>query len=554
MEASVIIAGGGPVGLSLALELATRGVDVIVVDRRSEVLDNLPRARNINIRNAAMLHRLGMYDALRNAVAPDPRMIPDVVFQTSMTGFEVARISDPIFMRERSPYYPVQSISVPQPFTERQLRRRLAETPGVQCLFGWKVDGLDNGKDGVECSVEDPETKERRSIRGKYLVGCDGASGVIRGLAGITHTGTLNISSNVQIVIRLPGLADKLGKMPRMSWILNEKTAGFFLPYVMQEDTYLITLHDLPPDVQARQINVGEVLQAMLGFETPFEVLHINPWRCGLLQADDYRAGRVFLAGDSAHIHAPFGGHGMNLGMGDAFNLGWKLAGVVHGWAPEALLDSYFAERQPAGATVIELATHLYKVGLPRNLVREGMSEDSAHGKDVREALAPLLVERGTEQFRSLGVHLGLTYGDSPVIVPDGTEVPAFRPDVYTPTATPGCIAPHAWLRDGTSLYHRFGMDFTLLAIGTEPHDLFAQAEFMSAAGALGIPLTIVHVNEPGLRELYGASYALIRPDLYVAWRGSSIPAQPKDILATAVGGSLAVSRRSDETMGVGAI
>lgn len=539
MEASVIVAGAGPVGLSLALDLAVRGVRVTVVDRRTEVPENLPRARTLNVRNSAFMRRLGMYDVLSGAVALDPRMDPDAVFVTSMSGFEITRIADPFYTKAKDDdRFPQQSISVLQAHTERLLRERLLSM-GVECHFGWTVEALAQDDARVSCTIAD-RSGERRELNGTYLVGCDGNSGAVRGLAGITQSGTPYIASNLQIVVRLPGIVDKLGgKIGRMNWFINEKAAGFFFPYIMRDDKYVISMHEMNPDDSPETVDVASLLRDILGFDTEFEVLYLNPWRCGALQADSYRAGRVFLAGDSAHTHAPFGGHGMNLGMGDAFNLSWKLAAVLKGWASPAILETYEDERRPVGATIVALATRLFQEGTAQKLVRPGISEDSERGRAVRKEVAELIVDSKAEQFRSIGVHLGFNYANSPIVIADGSIAPAFRADVYEPSASPGCLAPHARLRGGVSLYDRFGMDFNLLAIGTKPSDLLAQAEFIAAAGALGVPLSLVHVDEPDLLDLYGARYALIRPDQHVAWRGDELPRDPKQLLWTVTGGAL---------------
>ena len=248
------------------------------------------------------------------------------------------------------------------------------------------------------------------------------------------------------------------------------------------------------------------------------------------LLADRYRDGRVFLAGDACHLHPPFGGFGMNMGVADAVDIGWKLAAVRQGWGGAALLDSYEAERRPVHNLVMDEAEGNHAV-LAAQLFREGVEEDSARGETVRAEVAALIRETKAREFYALGVVLGLRYRGSPVIPDDGTEADWTMSRDYVPSAAPGSLAPHLWLEDGRSLYDLFGQGFTLLVMADgEGTDL---DEAAAEAASTGTPLEIVRIVDPRLTSLYQASRALIRPDQFVAWRGDR---WQSGMLATASG------------------
>ncbi len=250
----------------------------------------------------------------------------------------------------------------------------------------------------------------------------------------------------------------------------------------------------------------------------PIEVVRGDPWVAQSLIADRYAAGRVFLAGDACHLHPPFGGFGMNMGVGDAVDLGWKLAATLQGWGGPALLASYAAERRPVHRRTIEEAERNYAV-VGNQLVRPGLEDTDVAGDAVRAAVGEAIRATKGREFRTLGLVLGTRYDASPIIVQDGSTPPADSVETYVPSACPGSLAPHAWLADGSSLYDRFGPGLTLLC--TEDGDASPLAE---AAARRGIPLVVLHLAEPRLASLYGARFALIRPDQHVAWRGDVLP------------------------------
>jgi hypothetical protein len=264
------------------------------------------------------------------------------------------------------------------------------------------------------------------------------------------------------------------------------------------------------------------------------EIVGTDLWVAHRLVADRYSRGRVFLGGDACHLHPPFGGFGMNMGIGDAVDLGWKLAATLRGWGGPELLASYELERRPVHERTIGEAVANYST-VGNQLVRPALEEPGFAGDATRSEVGNIILATKVHEFKSLGLVLGSRYRDSPVIIPDGTEPPADHSMVYVPSAYPGCLAPHHWLADGSSLYDHFGQGFTLLVTDGDPPAARDLAEY---AAARGVPLKVVAPADARLRARYEARFALIRPDQHVAWRGDVVPAD-FDALLTRVTGNM---------------
>jgi hypothetical protein len=266
----------------------------------------------------------------------------------------------------------------------------------------------------------------------------------------------------------------------------------------------------------------GEAAKALIrhatGVDLPIEILSNDEWVAHRLIADRYRDRRVFLAGDACHLHPPFGGYGMNMGIGDGVDLGWKVAAVLQGWGGERLLDSYERERRPVHEYVMDEAVANHAL-LPKQMWREGIEDATPAGERLRGEVGAEIRAAKIREFSTLGVVKGYHYSGSPIVVDDGSTPPGRDFRNYVPSAHPGCIAPHAWLDDGSSLYDHFGRGFTLLS--TQGHDVSLPAS--------SVPVKIV--KQSGLRDLYQARFALIRPDQHVAWRGESLPEDLFDIV-----------------------
>ena len=265
------------------------------------------------------------------------------------------------------------------------------------------------------------------------------------------------------------------------------------------------------------QANPYALIHGLVGTEIDAEVLGTDPWTARMLLADRFWQGRVFLAGDAAHLNPPWGGHGFNTGIGDAVNIGWKLAAVIDGWGGDRLLASYEAERRPIAERTIREAVANMSVLAPE-LGNSELGDSGFIGEQARRAAAQVIQTTKNREFHSLGIVLGYQYDASPVIVDDGTP-PLPESQAYSPTARPGARLPHLWLSDGASLYDRLGSGLSLLRL----RDDAEIAPFIESAATRGVPLTVLELRDQTLEEFYGASLLLVRPDQHVAWRGTSV-------------------------------
>ena len=260
----------------------------------------------------------------------------------------------------------------------------------------------------------------------------------------------------------------------------------------------------------------------------------MDPWTAHRLIAERYGTGRAFLAGDACHLHPPSGGHGMNMGIADAADLGWKLAATLQGWGGARLLGTYEIERKPLHQRVIREAVENYELTGDR-LARDGVEQPGTEGDRVRKEVGDIILKGKEHEFRSLGVVLGGCYRDSPVVIPDGTRPPAETITEYEPSACPGCLAPHFWLPDGSSLYDHLGAGFTLLAGRDTPSAEVSRLE--RAAAHRAAPLKVFKLGDPRFSALYQARFALVRPDQHVAWRGDELPQDCLDLIDRVRGG-----------------
>ncbi len=519
-QTQVLVVGAGPVGLALAIELGLRGVDVIIVEQRSRT-GAQPRAKTTNVRTMQHMRRWGLAQALR-AAAPLPYDYPtDVVFSTTLFGRTLTTIENAFAgAKRRDPRFPEPAQWVPQYTVEKVLHERIAKLPSVQLLTGTALEEASQSSAGVTATVRDLETDARSTIRAQYLIGADGARSRVREIIGAKMQGEHAFALNYNLILRIPEL-DRTPPARRaiMYWLINPKSPGVLSPLDGNGEWAFITR--LAPGVT--EIGDDEVVRrvhAAIGRPMAVEIVARDYWAAHRLIADRYRECRMFLAGDACHLHPPFGGYGMNLGIADGVDLGWKLAGVLQGWGGEGLLDSYEDERRPVHLRTIDEAIENYRT-LSEELLKDDLDADTAEGERARSAVAKEIIATKTREFDTLGVVLGSRYTGSPIIAGDGSAPPAEHFSNFQPSAHPGCLAPHAWLDDDSSLYDHFGLGYTLLLLGDTTTPLAQEIE--DAAVDVGIPFTLLDLRGTGLDKLYAAPLALIRPDQFVAWRGSDV-------------------------------
>jgi hypothetical protein len=345
--------------------------------------------------------------------------------------------------------------------------------------------------------------------------------------------GETALAGSLNIIFRVRDLPEKIRKERAIHyWTISEKAPGCCGP-LDNRDVWWAVLGNVAENIEgARALDPMQILRAAAGFDIDAEILDVSAWTPHRLLAPKFRDGRVFLAGDAAHLHSPFGGHGMNLGIGDAVDIGWKLAAVLGGWGGPVLLDSYEAERRTLARRVIDEATRNY-YAVSNAYVRPDLDAPTPAGEALRAAIEPEILRGKLPEFRSAGLVLGYSYDGSPVIVPDGTPLAPETVVEFVPTSRPGSRAPHRFLSDGSSLYDHFGAGFTLLT--DRAHAAQAQT-LVESARRRGIPVKPLALDDARLPELYPETFTLIRPDQTVAWRSAALPADPDAVFDTARG------------------
>lgn len=505
---SVAIVGGGPVGLGLAIELGQRGIACVVIERYPSP-QPIPKGQNLTQRTMEHFHFWGAEPQLRAA-----RTVPKEYGIGGMTAYGtlLGTYQHDWLQRELvRPYYFTDNERLPQYATEAVLRRRVSELPCVETLYGWKADQIAQDADGTTLELVERDTAARKTLDADYIVGCDGARSMVRTSAGITQTLSAHDRLMVLLVFRSQGLHKLLERYPGKSFysVIHPDHDGYwqFFGRVDLGTTWFFHA-PVPLDTTRDNFDFKAYLHQSAGAEFDVEFDHIGFWDLRFAVADTYRSGRVFIAGDAAHSHPPYGGYGINTGFEDARNLGWKLAATVQGWGGDRLLDSYGAERQPVFASTA------------KDFISKSIEVDRAFLSTFDPARDQAAFETAwkerTSGARSEVSSFEPNYEGSPVVDgPRGGVCSALGTHQFTARAGHH-LAPQA-LSSGRQLHEDLGAGLTLLGLDADPVTV---ADFKTSAAALGIPLTIILDSRDGGRERYGASLVLVRPDQFVAWTG----------------------------------
>jgi 2-polyprenyl-6-methoxyphenol hydroxylase-like FAD-dependent oxidoreductase len=524
----VLIAGGGPVGLALAIDLGWRGISCILVEQ-SDGAVGFPTTNLVNTRTCEHLRRWGIVDQVKRAGFPTdfPR---NYIFVTRVFGHELARFEhpangDPQF---RSPYSPEGRIWCPKLFFDPVLQQHAKSLHSVQVRFNTRLESFSQDANRVVAEVFDIAHQRRQQISADYLIACDGGASPTRRQLGIRMEGNFVEGQNVAILFRSPVVLGNNHGKAVMYQVSNQKVLGT-VAAVDGRELWRVNLRNIRPD-QLPSLDVGQLVRDSLGSDFPFEILSVQPWDAHRVVAQRYSRGRVFLAGDAAHLLWPTGGFGMNTGVGDSVDLGWKLAATIEGWGGPRLLDSYEPERRPIGIRNVNEAADMradFDTQIPTSPF---LDEDSEEGNRLREQARDAILRTRAKEFQydSAGVELGYRYENSPICVADGSLPPPEDHATYTPTTWPGARAPHVWLQDGRSTLDLFGRGFVLLVLSSRVADV---APLTSAAKRVGLPFEVIKLDEPRVREAYDKSLVLVRPDGHVAWRGESLPNNPEEII-----------------------
>ncbi|MCA0240548.1 MAG: FAD-dependent oxidoreductase [Proteobacteria bacterium] len=546
LDTDVLIAGGGPCGLMLANELGRRGIRCLLVDAKPGTAFN-PQANATQARTMEHFRRLGFAHEIRSLGLPADHPT-DIAYFTRYAGHQLARISLPtaaeavVKIKSMTGSWSAAELPhrVSQKFVEQVMRRHAQAWPSNDVCYGWTLDRFSDDGASVSATVRPTDGGPAQAVRARFLVGADGARSFVRHALGIEWGGVTGIQREFMggkmfaVYLRAPSFLSALRHPKAWMYVAVNHQRRAFMASVDGVSEYAFHAALRPgEDADAwTEADARRVFAEAVGAELPIEILSMGTWLAGhALVAQRMQQGRVFIAGDAAHLFTPTGGLGYNTAIEDAVNLAWKLASVIRGHAPLALLDSYEAERKPLAARNTGYARRFAdSVGL--FAAKPELDADSAEGDAARQLASRHLDEHARLEFNIPGVTFGGRYDGSPIIVGDGAALPPDEPNHYTATASPGGRPPHAWLDDGRSLYDLFHGEWTLLALGP---DAPPTAAFEAAAQARAVDLRVVRLPQPSLRELYEAPLALIRPDQIVAWRGTNA-ADAADVLAQVVG------------------
>ncbi len=500
----VVIVGGGPVGLTTALELAHHGVGCLVVEPRAVVEHSRPRAKTTSARSMELYRRLGAADEIRRRATIPVEWSDQIRFCTTATGHEITRLTGVLGLELMGSDLTSEGAQqVTQPIVEEALRGMLEQRQGVATQFGSRVVEVDLTGERPLVRLEAADGT-RSTVTCDYLVGADGSRSVVRDALGAHYVGAAGGRPNVNITFRSRMLVELLRDRPAIHhWILNPAFPGVIGPLALDGTWWAIATGTESIDSDEDAV---DLVRGLAGADIDVEVLATDPWQARLLLADSYGRERTYLVGDAAHQNPPWGGHGFNTGVGDAVNLAWKIAAVLNGWAPTELLASYEAERRPVAQQTIDLAATNMRA-LAIDLTSPELMADGAPGESARAAAAVVIEDVKRAEFYSLGLVLGYGYGPDSALQSPTAEL-------YTPIAAPGNRLPHSRNAAGDSLFDLLGPEFTLLGAAGDV--------WRAAADVRRLPLSIVDPAAHGFASAAADRLVLVRPDQHIAWLGST--------------------------------
>ncbi len=523
----VVIVGGGPVGVALALELGGRGVHCALVERHLEP-QRIPKGQNLTNRSMELMYSWGIDEEVHQArLLPEGYPIGGVTaYDNLMSPYWFTANDGPGRGDEVASYFFRENERLPQYLTEEVMRRHVANLKEVTCLFGWSMESFEQDDSGVRVTISSVEGNEQRVLEGEYLAGCDGARSMVRDQLGIDRGGADFDQRMVLAVFRSRELHEGLKRFPdRTTYrVLRPELRGywqFFGRIDVGEGWFFHA--PVPRDTTPENYDFQGLIQSSAGFEFPCEFDHVGFWDLRIAIASQYRGDRVFIAGDAAHSHPPYGGFGLNSGLEDVGNLGWKLAAALKGWGSDRLLDSYSQERRPI---FVETGEAMIAGGIEADrafLDRYDPNKDKAEFEQAWEEMI-----RSTREMRS--VYEPHYEGSGIVFGPAGGVSGIHGEHAFK--ARPGHHFAPRTLSSGANSFEALGRDFTLLALDASDSDV---AKFEDAATALNVPLKTLRDSQSGDRSAYEARFVLVRPDQYVAWAGDA-PDDAAGVLKRAIG------------------
>jgi 4-hydroxyisophthalate hydroxylase len=521
ITASVVVVGGGPVGLGLAAALGSGGIPTVLVERGREP-SAIPKGQNLTARSLEHFYFWGCVDQLRAA-----RLLPPGFPIGGITAYESLAGKywyAPPGRETVGDFYFQRAERLPQYLTESVLRTRVAALDSVDAMFGWSAVDISQDDDGVLVTAR-TDAGEQCEIRAAFAVGCDGVHSLVRDRAGITSSGTDLGQRMVLAVFRSPDLDAGLDRFPKRTTyrVLHPELQGYWRFFGRVDEAQTWFFHaPVPSDATAGTLDAHALVEQAAGFPVSCQFGYVGTWNMRAVIADTYQRGRMFIAGDVAHSHPPYGAYGLNTGLEDVANLAWKLAAVLAGWAPRSLLDTYTTERRPIMAETAEAIIEgieadrwfLDRYSPQRDL---GDFEQAWGGRTVGET-APASYEPH--------------YEGSPIVLGPVGAVCGVHSQ-HALAARAGHHLSPAPLSSGRNVFAELGRGFTLIALAGEAAPA---AAFADAARAMSMPLGVVGDTSDGGRAAYGCQYILVRPDQHVAWAGDQPPADPAELLRRVAG------------------
>ena len=538
----ILIVGGGPVGMNLALDLAWRDVPCMLVNREKTTPKH-PQGNTHNARTMEHYRRIGIAHKIRKVGLPLDHC-GDAIIVTRINGYELCRIKIPT-SRERLTHGSKDLELGPEPlhrasqmYVEEILKSELDSNEIVDMRFGWRLNSIKQSKDKVIAQIENLDSGLVENINCGYLIGCDGGQSTVRKSLGIEYSG----KGGEEIDFMIGRMLSIYFEAPDLYKVMKTDAPWQFHSMNSEGRASIVALNGKGKFLTWAKLEVGDSIETLdlksyitrvIGEEIPIKVLSSLPWQAGLsLVANSYQDRRVLLAGDAVHLFTPTGGFGMNTGIGDAENLGWKLAAWYQGWAGENLIRSYEIERRPIAvrnlAQSYTLAQAKSSLTVPSNI-----EDNTSEGRKVRAKFGAEIAEALKEEYFCLGIQLGARYDLSPLINTEDHPPPESSPFEYLATSHPGGRAPHAWLEDGTALFDHFGKDFTLLCLNRSDSSC---AEFIDSADKRGVPVKVKEIRTKEIFEIYQSNFVLVRPDQYVAWRGDVMPNDALPLIDMVIG------------------
>jgi 2-polyprenyl-6-methoxyphenol hydroxylase-like FAD-dependent oxidoreductase len=538
MSCDVLIIGAGPVGLTLAIDLAWRGIDVTVVETRARAAPPEPKCNHVAARTMEIFRRLGVADKIRKAGLPADHP-HDISYRTSFTGEELTRIKIPC-RRDRFTARDGADCGWPTPepphrinqiFLEPILFEHAAAQSRIRIINRTVAESVAVRDDGASVSLRDLDGGRIWRADCRFLIGCDGARSIVRKAIGAELVGDAIIQRVQSTFIRAPDLVHR--QRHERAWgtgAINPRRSG--MVYAIDgRERFLVHNYLKPDEGDFESVDRDGSIRIILGVGADFtyDIISKEDWYGRRLVANRFRDRAAFIVGDAAHIWVPYAGYGMNAGIADAMNLSWLLAAHLAGWAPAGILDAYEAERGPITRQVSHFAmSHAEAEIRRRGAIPPEIEEEGPRGAQIRQEIGALTYAINVQQYACAGLNFGYYYDASPIIAYDGGQPPPYTMADYTPSTVPGCRVPHVFLKDGRSLYDAMGPAFTLLRLDTK----IDAAALEAAARERRLPLKILDVERSGAAAgLAGGRLVLSRPDQHVAWRGDRVPDDPAALI-----------------------